>query len=74
LAHGVGAGEDHPVVAFELTQRRLQRTGICRRPDLDGGELDHLGAQSAQFLGQLGGLLARAGHHNALSEKPPHGR
>lgn len=65
---GVGRGEGHPAVL--PGDQPPDRGGQALPPvgrilDGDDRELDHLGAQRDQAVGQLGGLGSGAGDHHA---------
>ena len=46
--HAVRAGEDQPVVIAQVRDGLIERRVIGGRLNLDGGQFDHLGAQTVQ--------------------------
>src|SRR5271170_7968117 len=58
--HGVGAGEDEPVVFGERAQRTIEGRKIQWRLNLDDWNFDRLGAESAQTFTELAGLVRGA--------------
>src|SRR5207247_1535916 len=65
----VGAGEHDPVVAARRGDRPLERSGIGRRCDRDGGERDHLRPLGLQQVRERARLRARAGYDEAPAEE-----
>ncbi len=63
--YSVLAREHDPVVAGEVGQGSAQGPEVRERLDPDGGGGDDLGAERGERVNQLGGLLARAGDHDA---------
>ena len=76
LAHGVhcpGAREHDPgePPLAEVRHRLVERAGVFRRQDLDGGGLEDLGPPRAEGVSQRPGLTRGPGHdHHAPVELP----
>ena len=63
---GIGAGEEKPVVTFELGEGRVEK-GVCFRwDDLDGWDEDRRCAESFELGREVGGLVAGAGYEDAF--------
>jgi len=62
--HGIGAGQNQPIVAVELAQRCIERFEVGRGANLQHRNLDRLRTQRAQAFAELAGLMRGAGHKN----------
>ncbi len=70
LPHGfdaVDAGENEPVVSFEIAQGVVEEREGLRLADFDEWNFDDTGAQAAQAGGEAAGLMAGASDENAGS-------
>ena len=65
----VGAGEDEPIVGIECAQCLIEGAKILRRANLDDRDLNRLGAEFAQSITELAGLVLGARDEDALSGK-----
>lgn len=62
----IGAGEEKPVVTFELGEGSVERGVGFGRDDLDGGDEDRRRAKSFELSREVGGLVAGAGYEDAF--------
>lgn len=57
----VGGGEDEPVVCAEIADGGVDAGVVFERLDVDGGELDDLGAEIGKLRGKPAGLVRGRG-------------
>ena len=63
---GIGAGEEKPVVTFELGEGHVVGGVGFGWDDLDGGDEDRRCAESFELGREVGGLVAGAGYEDAF--------
>ena len=63
---GVGAGEEEPVVVFELGECGIEEGVGVWRDDFDGGDEDGGRAEGFELSGEVGGLVAGSGYEDAF--------
>ena len=68
-AHRVLTREHHPVVTGQVGEGRAQGPEVRERLDPDGRDSDDLSAERRERIHELGGLLTRAGDHDASPRK-----
>ena len=68
---GIGAGEDGPVIARQVTQRLVKRAIVAGRVDPKERSLHGLGARRAQGRGKRPRLRARPRHQHTPAGQGP---
>ncbi len=65
----IGAGQNQPIVTVKLAESRIQRRKTLRRANFQHRNLDRLGAQRAQALAELAGLMRCAGNQHPAARQ-----
>ena len=69
VKHGVGAGQDKPMIEMEIAKSAVEWTEILGRSNLKDWNLNRVGAQCAKTFAEFAGLVRGAGDKDATAGK-----